>query len=131
LIILVYITIALLEYGWMFLKAQQLSDAARQGARVAILSSATNALVMSAISNVMTQGGMGSAPLIGPVLTPSDVATVPSGSPITVSVKVAYDGMGTAGIRLFHGLNFAPPWPLPVPTNLRGAVTMNKEGPGP
>ena len=35
--ILLMLTLGAIEYGWLFLNAQQVTNAARQGARIAIL----------------------------------------------------------------------------------------------
>jgi len=115
--ILILLTFGLIEYGWLFLNAERMSDAARQGARVAILPSGTNTLALAAITNQMQLAGLGNS---GYTVTfsPGDVYTPVPGSTITVAISLPYANIGIVGIPL-----------VPVPTTLNASVSMAKEGP--
>ena len=107
----------MLEYGWAYLKNQQINSAARHGARVGAVEGATSFEVAAAVSQLMTEAGMDAS---GYVLTtsPADVAGAAPGSVITVSITVPYADIQLMGIPL-----------IPVPTNLDGLTSMAKEGP--
>jgi Flp pilus assembly protein TadG len=115
--ILLLLTFGLIEYGWLFLNNMRMSDAARQGARTAILPSGTNALALAAITNQMQLAGLGSS---GYTVTfsPSDVSTPAPGVAVTVAISLPYANIGIVGIPL-----------VPVPTTLNASVSMAKEGP--
>jgi Flp pilus assembly protein TadG len=115
--ILLLITIGLIEYGWIFLKYQQVTNAARQGARVGARADATNTEVDDAIDTIMAAAGIASGDY-SVVIAPIDVTTPEPGEPLTVTVTVPY-----ANVQLTGGVL------VPVPTNLQSAVTMAKEGP--
>src|SRR5262245_14856064 len=56
--LLLAITFAVMEYGWMFTKASQVANAARQGARVGARPNANAGAINTAIANAMAAGGM-------------------------------------------------------------------------
>ena len=110
----------LIEYGWMFLKSQQIAAAARDGARIAATESGTNALVNASISQAMAQAGL-AASGYSVVTVPANVANAVPGTPVRVTVSVPYSG--NSGIALTN-LPF-----IPTPADLEGATSMVKEGP--
>ena len=120
LLLLIMLTFGAMEYGWMFFKMQQVTNAARAGAREAVLPDASNSTVQSSIDFAMNGWGMGA---IGYIV---DIYSGPSGSIdgagggqlITVTVDVPYPEIEVLGMPLF-----------PTPATLRGRVTMAKEGP--
>jgi hypothetical protein len=114
------LTIGLLEDGWMFLKATQITNAARAGCRAGVRAYADNGDVNSAISTLMNQAGMGGSGY-STNLSPSDCEILDVGDSFTVTITVNY-----SVIRLLSG---SVPG-LPVPATLRGVCTMAKEGPG-
>jgi len=117
--LLLLLTFGLLEYGWMFLKIQQLNSAAREGVRVGVRADGTNAMVNAAVDAAMTLAGMsGSGYTVE--ITPSAEDAV-AGTTLKVSVTVPYntdDGLKLIG---FPG--------VPLPDNLYGEYYMMKEGP--
>jgi len=113
--ILILMTFAMIEYGWMFLKAEEITNAARHGARIAAPPDATNADVVNAINILMTRAGMGETGYTI-LMQPGDITSLAPGATLTVEVTVPYDGIRLTGI------------PLPVPTNLRASMSMAKEG---
>ncbi len=112
--LLLLLCFALIEYGWMFVKAEALNEAARNAVRVAILPSATNAQVQSAASAVLTQAG-----ITGYTLTtnPTDVSTAATGTSVTVSLTVPYSNIALVNLPF-----------VPVPQSLSASVIMAKEG---
>jgi Flp pilus assembly protein TadG len=115
--ILLLITIGLIEYGWIFLKYQQVTNAARQGARVGARVDATNTDVDNAIDTIMAAAGISTGDYTV-AISPTDVTTPEPGEPLTVTVTVPYTNIQLTGGVL-----------VPVPTNLQSAITMAKEGP--
>lgn len=113
--VLILMTLGLIEYGWMFLKAQQITNAARQGARIGATVDAGAAEVGAAVSNAMNTAGL-SASGYQVTVTPADVAGLELGETFTVNVTVIY-----ADIGLDMPL-------VPTPMTLQSTVSMVKEG---
>ena len=118
--LVIALTFGAIEYGWVFLKQQQITNAVRQGARIAATPDATTASVTSTINSLMTAAGMGSS---GYTVTfnPADITTVAPGQTFTVKVAVTY-----ANVSLFKNISANL---MPVPANLGQTITMAKEGP--
>jgi len=115
--ILLLLTFGLIEYGWLFLKAQDVSNAARRGARVAVRADVTAGEVVSAIQDMMLSAELdGSGYQVN--ITPANVSTVPPGDIITVEVVLPYSNISLTGTPL-----------VPVPANVQASVSMAKEGP--
>lgn len=114
--LLLVLMFGLIEYSWAFLKVQQLSGAARQGARIGITQPAVNGDVSTAIDTLMAKAGLaGSGYSV--TITPADVSTALPGTSLTVEVTLTYANVALTG------------FPLPLPTTLSGNITMIKEGP--
>jgi Flp pilus assembly protein TadG len=107
--LLLMVTLGAIKYGWLFLQAQQITNTARQAARLAILPDSTLAQVQAAILAYMTKAGM-SAYTIDPALTSVAGPTV------------------TVGIRVDPNTVDLIPGYLPNPASLYASVTMAKEG---
>lgn len=114
--VLLLVLFGTIEYGWLFLKNQQIADAARNGARVAATEGGTNALVQARISQVMSDAGLAQSGF-QVTLTPANVGTAAPGFPVTVEVLVPYANIELIGIPL-----------IPVPSDLAGRTSMVKEG---
>lgn len=122
--LLLILTLGMIEYGWLFLQAQRITNAARQGARTSAMAGAdetdgVNALVAALgtyLDNKITAGGG--------TKTVTIYAAGDAGSPdpnnAVVEAKVT---LPTAGILIVHA-----PGLIPVPSQLRGEVVMAKEG---
>ena len=109
------LTMGLIEYGWLFLKAQQITNAARQGARVGARADASNLDIQDAVTGAMTLAGMeGSGYQL--LIAPTDIALLETGQMLTVTVRVNYDSVGL-GLPL-----------IPTPGMLESAVVMGREG---
>jgi len=114
--LLLLLTLGAIEYGWIFLKSQQITNAARQAARVAIRPDATTQDVLDTIDRLMTAADM-AGKYDPPEITPG----VSVGPCISITVKIT---VPCANIALINAPDF-----LPIPEKLRAAVTMSKEGP--
>ena len=112
--VLILLVFGAIEYGWAFLKASQISNAARQGVRAAIPPDATTATVQAAVDAAMTQGGLTSSGYTTTITSLN--ATI--GAAVTVKVVVP----DYTKISLVGGL-------VPRPTQLSAAASMAKEGP--
>jgi Flp pilus assembly protein TadG len=120
LLLLMLLTMGAIEYGWLFLKQQQITNAARQAARVASTADATNNSVNAQVKTLMDSYGMDST-----VYTKSyswgvknDVSTVPRGTSLSVKISVNYGKITITNFKL-----------LPMPATVSATVAMEKEGP--
>ena len=115
--LLVLLTFGVIEYGWLFLKAQEITNAARYGARIAIRPTDTAVGdALAAIDVLMARAGMADKGYGATILA----VDTPAGTRQAFEVKVT---VPSANIALMN----APWWPLPE--NLGASVTMAKEGP--
>lgn len=112
--LLLLLTFGVIEYGWVLLKTQQITNATRHAARVAVRPDATNAEVEAATATLMSAVGISEYQLT----LPANVGQVLPGETITVRISVAHSSVELAG----------PPF-VPVPPNLEASVSMAKEGP--
>ncbi len=94
--ILLSLSFGIAEYGYYFYVKNTMLGAARNGARQAILSTATNTTVTSAISSTMTAAGLQNT---GYTVTtsPASMTGLPTGQLITVTITVNW---GTAGVHV-------------------------------
>ena len=115
--LMLLLTLGVIEYGWMFLKAQQTTNAARNGARIAIRPGEDNASVTAEIDLLMTSAGMGTS---GYSITfvPADITTPVLGETLEVQITVPWANIALMNIPL-----------LPGPANISASVAMAKEGP--
>ena len=114
--VLLTLTFGMIEYGWLFLKAQEVTNAAREGARAAIIPSATNTTVQAAVGNLMTSAGLGGSGY-SVTLSPTDVSSVQPGSQVSVTIVVPGAGISPVSIPL-----------IPMPGSISAAAAMTKEG---
>jgi Flp pilus assembly protein TadG len=115
--LLILLTFGLMEYGWLFLNCQHITNAARQGARTGVRPDATNAEVQAAVRSILNSVGIEDGQYTV-TFSPSNVATPNPGDTLTVTVTVPYENITLTGAPL-----------IPVPATLRSAITMAKEGP--
>ena len=120
--LLVFLTFALIEYGWLFLNAQQMTNAARHCARMAVRPDITSAEVVTAAESMMQQYGLSDSGY-SVTITPASIEGVDTGEEISVEISVPYDNVQITGIGTING------WLLALPTDLTASVSMAKEGP--
>ena len=122
--LLLLLTFGLLEYGWMFLKIEQVENTARQAARVGATANAKTGDVTALVTTMMKDAGMDGKYTV--TLTPgaiegSPTGTMKKGDMLKVTISVPYSGTG--GVQL-TGVPL-----LPVPATIGTTITMTKEGP--
>ncbi len=106
--LLLMVTLGAIKYGWLFLKAQQMTNAARTAARLAILPDADAGEVSTAITNLLAGAGITTYTL--------DPTLSVAGPIVTVGIRV-----DPTTVDLIPGY-------LPNPSSLYVRVTMAKEG---
>jgi Flp pilus assembly protein TadG len=111
------LTLGAIRYGHLFLKAQQITNAARHGARTAIRPDATTTDVETEVANLMTAAGMGAS---GYDTNLTDVSPG-VGQSVTVRITVPAANIDIMHVPLFTDLE-------PADWNLGATVTMAKEG---
>ena len=114
--LIILLTMGLLEYGWLFLKVQHVTNAARQGARVGARADSTAPDIEAAVARSMTSGGIGSVNY-ELTIAPGDITELEPGEMLSVTVRVAYADIGL-GLPL-----------TPTPDALEATVVMAREGP--
>lgn len=116
--LLLVLTLGAIEYGWLFLKAEQVADAARSGARFAVTPPVTTVGQVSGSSSpAVTALNKSGIPIHSGTITVPTGVTPGSGNAVTVVVTVPYSDVKLTGFSL-----------LPVPSQLSTSVTMAKEG---
>jgi len=115
--LLFMLTFGLIEYGWMFLKQQQITNTARQCARLGAMVDGTNTAVTNQITSMMNSYGLGSSGYTT-AISPANVATAARGSQVSVTISVTYSRIDVTGFTL-----------LPMPATISAKVSMQKEGP--
>ena len=134
--LLMLVTLGAIHYGWLFLKAQQITNAARVAVRIAVLPDTTTSEVDAAVASLFSPGKANitgytinyyrtpvdsdGEPIIdgagNPVLEATTLAEL-SGIPITVRITVPRASVDIMNTSLF-----------PTPANLTASMTMAKEG---
>ena len=112
--IILLIVFAIIEYGWLFMKFQHVTNAARAGARVGVRADSTDAEVAAEVGTILSAEGIGGYTLTS---DPGSVSTPSTGESLTVTVSVPYADIALLNLPM-----------IPVPGNLRSSVTMAKEG---
>lgn len=111
--LLLTILFGIIEYGWVFMVRQSLQTAAREGARLAVLQTATDAAIEERVQMVMQPTGLSTYSVT--------MTHATDGNPIeTVEISVPYNDVSLMGG--FFGTH---------DYNLAGTCSMRKEGMGP
>ena len=115
--ILLLITLGVIHFAWLFLKAHQITSVARHGARLAALEGANEGNVETEIRTLLSNAGIKVVKLVE--FLPGSVDGHDS-----VTVRITVEGSKVALLNFNNSILF----PLLTPANLVGAVTMVKEG---
>ncbi len=111
--LLLLLTLGAIEYGWLFLKAQQITNAARHGARVRVRPAADDQEALDAVTTLMTAAGI------------SDYTT-------TITTAAPEDERPVATVRIVANTSslvlIDAPELLPTPATISSEVTMALEG---
>ena len=113
--ILMTFLFGIMEFGRIMMVSHTLNNAARAGARIAVLPGADNSNVLNAINAELSGCGLTADSY---ELTPSDVSTAYRDDPVTVTVRMNYESIGFV-VGYFPMLNGI---------QLQGKVVMRKEG---
>jgi Flp pilus assembly protein TadG len=103
------------EFGYYFYVKNIVQGAAREGARAAIISTAVNSDVTTAVSNAMTAAGI-PASKYTVTLSPTTISGQATGTAMTVTVAGTWTNLGLAPIGL-----------IPSSKSVSGVATMRKE----
>jgi Flp pilus assembly protein TadG len=107
--ILLALAFGTVEFGHFFFCKHTMQGAARDGARVAILSGSTNSSVTTAVGNTMTSAGFTSGEYAVTITnattsaTIGNVGTVATGTPIKVNVSATWSTIGLRPMRMISG----------------------------
>jgi Flp pilus assembly protein TadG len=118
--ILPILTFGMIEYSWMFLKDQNLTNTARAGARVGATADGTNAQINAQITSLLTSYNLqnsGYTTTIRVNGAAGEAGTAIRGSMVEVEITVPYANMQVTGMSIF-----------PLPATLHAKVAMKKEG---
>jgi len=111
---------AAMEYGWMLFRVQQVTNAAREGARRAILPGAIASDAQQTVTTQMTATSMGGSGYTT-TLSPSSITGLAQGTQISITVQVPY-----TNVCLLGNMSLLAPF---LPTYLHSSITMAREGP--
>jgi len=114
--ILLLLGFGTVEFGHYFYVRNNLQGAAREGARAAILASAGNSDVRTAVANAMATYGLENSGYTVSI-SPTDVSGVSEGSPITVTVQCTWGNVGIRPLQI-----------ISASKTLTGKAVMRKEG---
>ena len=107
-LLLITLTFAIIEYGWLFFNVHQVNNAANAGVREAVLPDASLNSVEAVVNN-----GFG-GPYDSVETAPADISEASSGDMVTVTVTTGYGAL--TGF-------------VPTPSTVSASATMRKEGP--
>lgn len=113
--VLMTMLFGIIEYGWVFMYKQSLTNAAREGCRVATMQGSTDSQITSAITNYMSGMGLKSTDYTVS-LTHYDPSN-PNKTNETVTVSVPYSKVSLLG-GFFGSTNWS----------MGSTCTMRKEG---
>jgi len=119
----ILLTFVLIEGGWLMLKAEQIENAARQGARKAALSGTVQSDAQTVVDNIMKGAGFASGSWTTTYTDKSggtaDFSKLSHGDPVSVKVAVAYSNISLTKVPLIFASGDS--------TKIGSTVTMTKE----
>ncbi len=106
----------MIEFGRMVMVQQILTNAAREGARVAVLDSQTPtaSLVRDTVNNYLQNAGISGATT---TINPAEPTTATYGQPVTVTVRIPFGSVSWLPSPMFISAN----------TNLTASTVMRRE----
>ena len=84
------VVLGIIEFGRMIMVQQVITNAAREGARIAVLDSATAGKVTGRVNDYLSAANIGSAQII---ITPSTPTAAKFDEPVSVEVRVPFDAV--------------------------------------
>jgi Flp pilus assembly protein TadG len=112
--VLLLVTFAGFEYGWLVLRSMQIDQAARAGARYAAMSGSNAESIHDRVAQALQRSGIAGATVI---VDPADPSSVEAGTSITITVDVDYSEVKLLGLG---GI-------MPLPAALHGRASMVRE----
>jgi Flp pilus assembly protein TadG len=103
----------MIEYGRMVMVYQVLTNASREGARVAVLDGATTASVTAQVNSYLTSGSVSGATV---TVAPNPPTNAQYGDPVTVTVSVPFSQVSWLPSPMYLGT-----------TTLTSATVMRRE----
>jgi Flp pilus assembly protein TadG len=116
-LLLLFITFSMMEFGWLFHRIQQINNCAREGVRIAVLPDRTPADAVAAMNTLMTNFKITGATI---TISPADTSELNAGDLVTVNVSVPVSNVMLTGLFLEQGL---------LGNNLSTSATMARESP--
>lgn len=123
--LLLLLVLGAIEYGWLFFNVQQVTNAVRQGARIAILPHASaQTEAATAIQTLLTNARLWDDRSGDPTFTYAPIPGDPDGRrAVTVRVRIS-----TAHLRILNMNAFSPTGTGLEPDTIGATVTMALEG---
>jgi Flp pilus assembly protein TadG len=103
----------MIEYGRMVMVQQVITNASREGARVAVLDGSTTASVTSAVTSYLTAGSITGASV---TVNPDPPSNAQYGDPVTVTVSIPFSQVSWLPSPMYLG-----------GTTLTSATVMRRE----
>jgi len=94
--------LGMVEFGRMMMVQQVLTNASREGARIAVLDNTTTADVTNAVDSYLSSGTISGATI---TIIPDPPSTAGYGQPVTVTVSVPFDQVSWLPSPMFLGGN--------------------------
>lgn len=94
--------LGMVEFGRMMMVQQVLTNASREGARIAVLDNTTTADVMTAVEDYLSNGTISGATI---TISPNPPNSAGYGEPVTVTVSVPFDQVSWLPSPMFLGGN--------------------------
>lgn len=116
-LLLLFVTFAMMEYGWIFHRIQQINNGAREGVRQAVLPDNTPGDATAVVDQLMNDFGIAGHTV---TVSPADTSELESGDLITVTVEVPVANVELTGLFLSQAF---------LGSTLSTSATMAKESP--
>ncbi len=116
-LLLLFVTFAMMEYGWIFHRIQQLNNCAREGVRQAVLPDNTPGDATAVVDQLLSDFGIAGASVD---ISPSNTDELESGELITCTVSVPVGNVELTGLFLSEAF---------LGSTLSTSATMAKESP--
>lgn len=94
--------LGMVEFGRMMMVQQILTNASREGARIAVLDNTTTADVVTAVQNYLSSGGVSGASV---TVSPDPPSSAAYGESVSVVVSVPFDQVSWLPSPMFLGGN--------------------------
>ncbi len=111
--LMILFTLGMIEIGRMTMVKQILVNISREGSRLATLPNSTNQTVQSSVQTLLSGSGIRGATIS---VSPSSIATAPSGSMVSVAITVPAQNVSWLSTPLFM-----------AGKNVQAATSMRKE----